>query len=236
MTAKHVHHVWHIDITQVATCGGFWVPWWPFSLPPVWPFCWQVVVVIDHFSRAPIARGVFKQAPTAAEVCATLDAGVASSGRAPRHLISDKGTQFTSAEYRAWCAAKGSRPRWGAIGQHGSIAIIERFFRSLKAEAVRLVQVPLDVVAMTAEVDRYLGWYAMHRPHEALRGATPHEVLHALVPRCEQTGMEVRPRYPLSRPRPCMSTRRRVRKRLEVKVSYIDGRAHLPVVELRQIG
>ena len=78
VTARFAHHVWHVDITTMPTVGGFWTPWWPFSLPTCWPFCWHIVVVVDHFSRAPVARGVFKQQPTADEVCAVLDRGVGS--------------------------------------------------------------------------------------------------------------------------------------------------------------
>jgi len=47
-TADRPNHVWHIDLTAVATSVGFWAPWLPFALPQCWPFCWWVAVVIDH--------------------------------------------------------------------------------------------------------------------------------------------------------------------------------------------
>ena len=85
--------------------------------------------VWNHFSRAPVASAVFKKEPTAGEVCALLDAAVDEAGRAPRYIVSDKGVQFQK-EYRAWCDKHGVRPRFGALGKHGSIAVIERFWHS----------------------------------------------------------------------------------------------------------
>ena len=35
-----------------AACGlGMWCTWLPFALPQRWPFCWWVLVAVDHFSR-----------------------------------------------------------------------------------------------------------------------------------------------------------------------------------------
>jgi len=33
VTAKRPNHVWHVDLIEVATSMGFWVPWLPFALP-----------------------------------------------------------------------------------------------------------------------------------------------------------------------------------------------------------
>ena len=215
------------------TLGGFWTPWWPFSVPTCWPFCWHIVMVVDHFSRAPVARGVFKREPTAAEVCEVLDRGVEFAGRAPRHIVSDQGVQFTSDAYDAWCTRRGAKPRFGALGKHGSIAVIERFFRTLKHEGLRRIAVPFGLAAMNVELDRYLHWYTVHRPHTFLGGATPAEVLAGKVPASRRVAMEVRGKYPLRSRRPGGVPRRRVRKRLELQVDFVDGHRHLPVVELR---
>ena len=51
VTAKRPNHVWHVDLTLVPTGSGFWASWLPFSLPQVWPFCWWVAAIVDHFSR-----------------------------------------------------------------------------------------------------------------------------------------------------------------------------------------
>lgn len=38
-TAEYPNHLWHVDLTTVPTSAGFWVPWFPFTMLQVWPFC-----------------------------------------------------------------------------------------------------------------------------------------------------------------------------------------------------
>ncbi len=216
--ARYPEHLWHIDLTVVPTALGFWVPWLPFALAQRWPFGAWIAVVLDHFTRSVVASGVFTKEPTAPEVLSVLDRAVAKSGRAPRYTVTDHGSQFQK-EYRAWCATHGVRPRFGAVGKTGSIAIIERFFLTMKNECFRLIVLPLSISLIERELDRYLLWYHDHRPHRSLGGATPNEAL---------AGAAVRERGP---------TRRRRLGRLppvRLVVSHVDGRAHLPVIELRR--
>jgi len=49
--AKHPDRIWSIDLTEVATSDGFYVPWKPFAISQRWPYCWHVLTVIDHHSR-----------------------------------------------------------------------------------------------------------------------------------------------------------------------------------------
>jgi transposase InsO family protein len=60
----------------------------------------------------------------------------ARDGGPPKYTVSDQGSQFQS-EYRRWCARHGVKPRFGAVGRYGSIAVIERFVRTLKSEGLR---------------------------------------------------------------------------------------------------
>jgi transposase InsO family protein len=63
---------------------------------------------------------------------------------APRHLISDKGTQFwPSMEYRSWCRRHGIRPRFGTVGEQGSVAVIERVILTTKQILSQLPRIPL---------------------------------------------------------------------------------------------
>ncbi len=32
VTARYPNHVWHVDLTAVPICGGYWVPWYPLAL------------------------------------------------------------------------------------------------------------------------------------------------------------------------------------------------------------
>ncbi|UCE61763.1 MAG: helix-turn-helix domain-containing protein, partial [Phycisphaerales bacterium] len=59
VTAKYPNHVWHVDLTVVPTTAGFWAPWFPLSLPQVWPFCWWVACAVDHYSRLVLGLAVF---------------------------------------------------------------------------------------------------------------------------------------------------------------------------------
>jgi transposase-like protein len=123
VTAQYPHHLWHVDVTTIAigTSGsGFWVPWWPFALVLRWVLSWHIALVLDHFSRALVAFEVFRSEPTAAEMRALLARAVVRAGRAPRYIVTDKGSQFQS-EYRDWCRTCGVRPRFGAVGKHGSM-------------------------------------------------------------------------------------------------------------------
>lgn len=232
VTARYPHHLWHIDLTTISTSPGFWVPWWPFSLIPRWIFCWHIALVLDHFSRALIAFAIFKKEPTACEVCALLDRSVRKSGRAPKYIVSDQGSQFQS-EYRGWCAQRGVKPRFGAIGQHGSIAVLERFILSLKTEYLWRILVPFSLPRMQAELGAYQFWYNTVRPHDTLLGRTPEEVLEDKGTAYDGPRFEPRAHLPLARASPARPVRR-VKGRLELVVTYVQGRPHLPVVELRE--
>jgi len=63
---------------------------------------------------------------------------IRTAGKAPRHLITDRGREFTARSFRRGCRRAGIRQRFGAIGKHGSIALVERCIRTLKDEGVRL--------------------------------------------------------------------------------------------------
>ena len=114
------------------------------------------------------------------------------------------------------------RARFGAIGQHGSIAIVERFIRSMKQEWFARILVPMSLRLVARELDAYLVWYHEHRPHQGLDGRTPREVLDA-------RGKNVTSRRQRAPPK----RRSKMRPRRLV-VSFVDGRRHLPVVSLQR--
>ena len=176
VTARHPHHLWHLDLSLLPRVSGWWVSWVPHCLNQSWPFCFWIGVVLDHFSRSVVAWRLYRSQPSAKQVCSLLDKASQNTGRAPKHIVTDRGPQFAST-YKAWCIRRGVKPRFGAVGQSGSIAIIERFFRSLKDEMLwRLPFLMLSVPKMHAEIAAYVEWYHEHRPHMALGGATPAEI------------------------------------------------------------
>jgi transposase InsO family protein len=235
VTAKRTNHVWHVDLTVVPTAAGFWVPWFPLAMPQCWPFCWWVAIAVDHFSRRALATAVFKLQPTSEQVRGFVGRVIATAGTAPKHLISDSGGQFKCPGFKAWCKRHGIRHRKGAIGQHGSIAVIERYILTLKNGCSRvLAGVPLLRRAFLRELRLFESWYNVERPHTTLKGATPDEVYFNRGPACRRPRFEPRPAWP--RGAPCASPPTLVKGKpgaiLTLKVKFLARRRHLPVVTL----
>lgn len=101
----------------------------------------------------------------------------------------------------------------------GSIAVIERFIKSLKEEWLRRVVIPLRLEAMRKELSAYISWFNRHRPHQALDGCTPREVYNDFVPASRRKSSE-RPTHRDTR--------------LTLSVTYHEGRRHLPIIELKR--
>ena len=124
----------------------------------------------------------------------------------------------------------------GAVGKHGSIAIVERFIRSMKHECTRRLVVPLRREGTPREIAFYAEWYNTHRPHNALAVRTPDEVYNGLPPACEKPRLELRPRWPAestcASPPALMDRDGPHEARLEVSV--LGGRRHLPIISLRR--
>jgi transposase InsO family protein len=159
VTAKRPNHVWHTDLTAVPIGSGFWAPWLPFALPQCWPFCWWVVVVIDHYSRRAMGFVVSPTRPKSITVRAFVGRTILSAGATPKYLICDKDTVFWCAGFKQWCRRKGIRPRYGAVGQHGSIAVVERLIRTLKDEATRRIVVPQRQTGFRRDLTSFFAWY-----------------------------------------------------------------------------
>lgn len=235
VTAKYAGHVMHVDLTTVPTGTGFWVPWMPFALPQSWPFCWWVAIALDHFSRAVVGFAVFPKRPTSAEVQRFLDRAIRRSGTSPKYIITDKGRQFWCDAFKQWCRRRGIQPRFGAVGKFGSIAVVERYMRSLKSECTRRILVPLTLTTMRREIALYVLWYNQFRPSMALEGKTPHEVYYGLRPANAMPRFEPRARWPMQSPcaAPQASVKGRRGTTLLLVVTAIEDRKHLPLIELR---
>lgn len=136
VTAKRPNHVWHIDLTLVPT-GGFWTAWLPFSLPQCCPFCWWIACIIDHFSRRVMGVAVFRKQPDSRQVQQFLAKTIPENNAKPKYVICAKGCQFWCKAFKRWCRRRKIRPRFGAVGHYGSIAVIERFIRTLKDDGLR---------------------------------------------------------------------------------------------------
>ena len=200
IVSKYPGHTFHADLTAVPISGGFWTNWIPNAIWQRWPVCWWVLNVIDHFSRRSMGFAVFKCRPTSEEVTAALDRIMAAEKVSPKHLIVDQGPEFKCEHFEdVWCKAKNILPRFGAVNRHGSIAVVERFHRTMK-EILRLIVVPEDQSQFEREMQCIVDWYNEHRPHMTLNGKTPNEVYFSRPPANEQPRIEPREDWPRGSP------------------------------------
>jgi hypothetical protein len=158
------------------------------------------------------------------------------AGKKPRHAIFDQGPQFFCDAFKAWCQRLKIKPRFGAVGQHGSIAIVERFIRSFKTECVgSLPLVPMHIEQMLAELELYAAWFNEHRPHQALGGRTPNEVYFRRKPANTKPRLEPRAKWP--RKSPCAAPQAKIRGpcgvRIELVLQFEANRRHLPIIRLK---
>jgi putative transposase len=234
--ARRPGHVWQVDLTILPRMSGFWVPWFPFAQLQCWPFAWWVAVVVDQFSRRVMGWCIYPKQPTSVEVRAFLGRAMGAAGATPRYLLSDKGTQFISADYRDWCERKEIRPRYASIGSLRATAVIERFFRSLKSEMACIVGAALTKKRLQEKLALYFRWFEEHRPHQGLGGRTPREAFNGLAPANRRPRFEPRPRWPkesgcahpLARPKPNAGGE------LALIVAFADDERQLPIIALRR--
>lgn len=158
--ARYPNHVWMMDLTEIPGL---------FRL-----FSFKLAVVLDVFSRLPLAARVFLSEPSAADI-AHLFAGAALRFGPPRHSVSDRGPQFTTDTFRRTLADHGVSHRYGAVGQTGSIALIDRFFLTLKTITKVTARPPLLRTDLERRLALLFVYHACLRPHQGLGGSTPAE-------------------------------------------------------------
>jgi transposase InsO family protein len=202
--AKRPNHVWMTDIT---TIPGF-LRLWMFKL----------VVVLDVYSRFPLAFLVFSKEPTSEEIAQLVRSASDRFGK-PTHFVTDRGAQFTGSTFAGTLRDLGTKQRFGAIGKAGSIAIIERLWRTLKDMLELRIVPPLSVSQLEERVDLGLLYYAAFRPHQGLGGATPAEIYFGLEP----AGRNAAP-PPRAGPATAATTE------LSFEVVYLDREQRLPLL------
>ena len=167
LRARYPRHIFLADLTDIPSVFGI--------------FRFKLALVFDVFSRMPLAGRVFFQEPTGSQITTLLRDAVSRFGLC-RHFVSDQGSQFTSQLFRNTCDGLDIRQRFGAIGKVGSIAILERFWRTLKALALLKAFPPLVHNELERRIELALHYYAFLRPHQGLGGATPAEIYYGDKP------------------------------------------------------
>jgi len=193
LLAKRPDHIWMIDFTRV---GGV--------IRPLW-----VGAVIDAYSRRVLAIAAIRGAPTAAFAVRLLRRAMRQNAT-PRWLVSDKDPVLRARKVQRLLTQHGILRRYGAVGRSGSISLIERFWRSMKEEYVRLFFLYRSTTTIDGRLERYRTWFNQERPHQGQRQRTPDDVYFA---------------------RPEKPTRDIPSGILHVR--YHDGDRRLPVLRLR---
>ena len=237
VTAKYPDHVWHVDLTEVPVSDGLWVPWLPNALHQTFPFCYWVAFVIDHFSRRVMGFAVCLKQPTSLQIRRFLNKAMVSNNTRPKYIICDKGKQFNNPVFKQWCKQNtGNKPRYGAVGEHGSIAIIERFIRSVKDEYLRIIKIPLNINDFCDCIERYIHWYNSFRPHQTFDGATQFEIYFNETPANQLPRLKPREKWPdLSIcAGPNVPLKERLGTMLKLNISYHQNDKLLPIVSLKE--
>lgn len=240
VTSRHPDHTWMIDLTVVPTHFGMHTEWEPESLPQLWPFCWWVAVVIDHFSRKVKGILAFPAPPSSEQITDLLGKIISNTGKTPKYIISDKGMQFHPPKnskhpekhpYRKFCNKFGIKPRYGAIGKYGSIAIMERFMKTLKNECTRRISVPMGIHEMQEELVLFILWYNEYRPHSAfMKKQNKCDAMGPRTPQEVYDGFQMlkMPNAPPEKINNCDLPP------VKINISYFEGRKHLPIVEIKK--
>ena len=111
------------------------------------------------------------------------------------------------------------RRRFGAVGRLGSIGMIDRFFRTLKESLGLPTWRHLVREDLEQRLDTALTHYALVRPHQTLKGATPAEVYFGDEPACR------------SAVKPPRATDANAPTVVPFRISHLDPEQRFPIVE-----
>jgi len=163
--AWYPNHVWSVDTTMVL-CWGLW---------PI-----HILVVIDHFSRKVMSVTPL-EGPNAGWINNALESAIEKHG-APKHIISDQASVFVGDAFAELLRQWNIKPRFGAVGKHGSIAVTERVIKTLKYEWLKHVPLIKRFDHLTLLCTQFESWYNAWRPHMALEGLRPDDLYYDRKP------------------------------------------------------
>ena len=150
--------LWVGDITYIRTWEG-WL---------------YLATVIDVFSRRVIGFSLADHM-RASLVCDALKTAVATRGGNVDGVIfhSDRGSQYSSAEFRALCDVHGVKPSMGKTGVCWDNALAESFFATYKLELIEPRSWPTRARTRTATVHWIEAVYNRQRRHSAIDMMSP---------------------------------------------------------------
>jgi len=138
------------------------------------------LVAIDHFSRKVICVAPL-EGPNAGWIIEALEQALRKHG-APKHIISDQDPVFVGNAFAILLDQWNIKPRFGAIGKHGSIAVTERVIKTLKYEWLRCVPLIKGFDHLALLCSEFQSWYNSWRRHMALEGLRPDDLYYSRKP------------------------------------------------------
>lgn len=152
---EHPNHYWSSDLSVIRIARECYL-----------------AAFIDLYSRDILAWELFAAQPNGDQIAALFQQAVDRHG-SPRHFITDQGRQFVGDAVQNLVVSLEIGHRTGAIGEHGSIAIHERLWRTAK-EHLDLDTVRPEVTGhLRARIAVVIDYYRTKRPHSALEDTTP---------------------------------------------------------------
>jgi len=174
--ACYPNHVWSIDTTEVLYWG-------------IWPT--HVCIAIDHFSRK-IVSVIPLEGRNAGWINSALESAIEVHG-SPKHIISDQASVFTGGVFAELLDSWNIRPRFGAVGKHGSIAVTERVIKTLKYEWLKHISFIKNFDHLVKLCEEFEDWYNRWRPHMSLNGLRPDDVYYNKKPERPQRSAKTVP-------------------------------------------
>jgi len=157
-TAPAPDAVWVGDITYIRTWEG-WL---------------YLATVLDVFSRRVLGFAIADHM-RAELVCEALEMAIATRGGHVAGVIfhSDRGSQYSSAEFRALCEVHGVQQSMGKTGVCWDNALAESFFATYKLELIEPRSWPTRARTRTATVHWIEAVYNRQRRHSAIDMLSP---------------------------------------------------------------
>jgi putative transposase len=157
--AWYPNHAWSVDCTTLLIWG-------------LWPI--HIFVAIDHYSRKVVGVAPL-EGPNSGWIIDALEQAFEKYGP-PKHIIMDHAPVFTGSAFAELLDKRDVKPRFGAVGKHGSIAVTERVIKTAKYEWLKRVPVIRGFYHLTRLCDEFVEWYNEWRPHMTIDWARPDDV------------------------------------------------------------
>ena len=132
------------------------------------------------------------EGPNAGWIYNALEIAIEKYG-APKHIISDQASVFTGGVFAELLRQWNVKPRFGAVGKHGSISVTERVIKTLKYEWLKRVPLIKGFDHLMLVCTEFETWYNSWRPHMALDGLRPDDVYYEKKPEKPKRGAKTVP-------------------------------------------